>query len=473
MDQSSVNLESSNTQGIDPVHVPVGELIRRVLQVFERERVRYCILRDADRLDRRSGDVDLLVDRDDLARLERLLEPLGFVRPRAWGYAAHRFFLAYDGESDVWLKLDVIDHLAFGHEPVFGASLTDHCLNHRRRHGIAFIPSPEAELLALLLHCVLEKRRFDPARRDRCRGLCGEITNHAMLAAMLTTYWSPAMTSSRLLQMIQGDDWDTLLKERPASAAEGRPIARVGAPIVKIGHGILRRLNRRLPTYRHRGLTVALLAPDGGGKSTLVQGIRESFHVPVRSLYMGLYKRDTDSQPQRRAPGLSFVSRLVRQWARYLVACYHQAHGRFVIFDRHSYDALLPPRTPLSWHSRWRRWLLAHACPPPNLLVVLDAPGEVLYSRKREHSVALLERQRQAYLRLAARPGSLVVDATRDAEWVRREVTSFIWNAYASSIPGGRSHESRVGTRHARPRSGSRAARTRVSVGPDGQRILE
>ena len=365
--------------------------------------MRYCVLRDADRLDRRSGDVDLLVDRSDLARLGRLLEPLGFVRPRAWGYAAHRFFLAYDSESDAWIKLDVIDRLAFGHEPVFGASLTEHCLNDRRRHGIAFIPSPEAELLALLLHCALEKRRFDPSRRDRCRALCAEIKNHSLLSALLTTYWSSGMTGPRLLKMIQADDWDTLLTESPA------PIAGFGSRMVRIGRGVLRRLNRRLPSYRHRALTVALLAPDGGGKSTLVQGIQESFDVPVRSLYMGLYKRDSNSQAQRRTPGFGFVSRLVRQWLRYLVAWNHRAHGRFVLFDRYSYDAMLPPRTPLAWHSRWRRWLLARSCPAPNLLVVLDAPGEVLYSRKHEHSVALLEQQRQTYLRLAARPGSLVL----------------------------------------------------------------
>lgn len=458
MDQSIVNRENPNNQGIvPPVVAPdglrAGVLVGRVLELFEQECVRYCVLRDADRLDRRSGDVDLLVDRTDLARVDHLLEPLRFVKPRAWGYAAHRFFVAYDSDSDAWLKLDVIDHLAFGHEPVFGASLTEHCLNNRRRHGVAFIPGPEPELVALLLHCVLEKRRFDPSRRDRLRALCGQITNHTMLSALVSAYWSPAMTGPRLLQMIQRDEWDALLKESPAPAAERHLTARIAARAVRIGRGVLRRLNRRLPSYRHRALTIALLAPDGGGKSTLVNGIRESFQVPVRSLYMGLYKRTSESQPQRRAPGLSFVSRLVRQWGRYLVACYHQAHGRFVLFDRYSYDAMLPPRSPLAWHSRWRRWLLARSCPAPNLLVVLDAPGEVLYRRKREHSVALLEEQRQTYLRLAARPGSLVVDATQDAESVRREVTSFIWNAYASHIPGGRSHESPVGTRHALQRS--------------------
>ena len=447
MDQSSVNNSVSSN------NAPVRGLMRRVLEVFEQECIRYCVLRDADKLNRRGGDVDLLVDKGDLARLGHALEPLGFVRPRAWGYAEHRFFLAYDSECDTWLKLDVIGRLAFGHQPVLGVSLTDCCLKDRRRYGMAFIPSPEAELVALLLHCAIEKRRFDPSRRERCRGLIGEIKDQTCLSALLTTYWSRTMTAPRLLEMIREDNWEGLLAESPSLAGNG-PLARFNSQMVRIGRGLLRRLGRRLPSVRHQALTVALLAPDGAGKSTLVQGIRNSFQVPVRSLYMGLYKRDSDSQPQRRPPGISFVSRLFRQWVRYLEACYHRAHGRFVLFDRYSYDAMLPSRTPLAWHSRWRRWLLANACPAPNLLVVLDAPGEILFGRKGEHTVALLEQQRQAYLRLAARPGGLVVDATRDAEWVRREVTSFIWRSYASKELGGRSHESRVGTRHALPRSG-------------------
>jgi thymidylate kinase len=417
--------------------VPVKGLMRHVLEAFEQERVRYCVLRDADRLDRQSGEVDLLVDPKDVGRLEHVLGPLSFVRLKDEEYAAHRLFLAYDSESDGWLKLDVIDRLEYGHRKVLGTSLTERCLNDRRRFGLLFIPSPEAELVALLFHCVLGKRSFDQARRDRCRALCTEITDLASLSAMLTTYWSPAMTAARLIQTIQDDNWATLLTEKPTGAVSKRSIS--GYEIARAGRGVLRRVGRRLPALRPRTLTVALLAPDGAGKTTLVHAIHESFQVPVRSLYMGLWRRGSHSLSDQRLPGMGFVFRLFRLWTRYLVACYHRAYGRFVIFDRYVYDAMLPSRKPLSWHSRCRRWLLARACPAPDLLIVLDAPGEVLFGRKGEHNIALLEQQRRAYLRLATGPGRLVVDATRDAERVRREVTSFIWSAYTSQTPGERS----------------------------------
>jgi len=113
---------------------------------------------------------------------------------------------------------------------------------------------------------------------------------------------------------------------------------------------------------------------------------------------------------------------LTVQWRRYLQARYAQARGHLVVFDRYAYDALLPQpqrRNPLK---RLRRWLLAHACPPPHLVLVLDAPAEVLYARKGEHTVGKLESQRQAYRSLQTRLSNVtILDATREAEHVRRQ----------------------------------------------------
>ena len=84
------------------------------------------------------------------------------------------------------------------------------------------------------------------------------------------------------------------------------------------------------------------------------------------------------------------------------VARYHVLRGRFVIYDRYVYDSWLAPRV-RSVHKRIRRWLLDSACPAPDLVVLLDAPGELLYRRKGEHSVEWIEQQRQGYLSLADR----------------------------------------------------------------------
>ena len=110
------------------------------------------------------------------------------------------------------------------------------------------------------------------------------------------------------------------------------------------------------------------------------------------------------------------------------------ARGRLIVFDRYTYDA------PSELHkkslkSRMRNWLLSAIAPKPDLVVFLDAPGEVLYARKGEHSPAILEQQRQHYLGLQAHlPQMVVVDATNNADQVRRSVTSLIWQWYAKQV---------------------------------------
>ncbi len=192
---------------------------------------------------------------------------------------------------------------------------------------------------------------------------------------------------------------------------------------------------------RPHGMSVALLGPDGAGKSTLAAGIQQSFQVPVRVLYMGLGS-DHQSGPAwtRR---LGRAGRLLTLWGRYLNARYYQAHGRLVIFDRYTYDALLTPSEGLTWIGRLSRWIRAHACPAPDLAVLLDVPGDVMYQRKGEHSPAHLEAERQRFLALRERiPQMVVVDATRAAETVHADVIDQIrcWfamrNGEADILPG-------------------------------------
>jgi thymidylate kinase len=176
---------------------------------------------------------------------------------------------------------------------------------------------------------------------------------------------------------------------------------------------------------------VALLAPDGAGKSTLAKGIKDSFYFPVRLVYMGIYQKENASATRIHLPGVSFLRRLARQWGRSGMARLYRARGQLVIFDRHTYDELLVPSDHHSWLKRWRRWLLTLGSPKPDLVIFLDAPGDVLYARKGEHSPDFLEQRRQAYLRLLSKlPNLVIIDAVQDADHVRHQAMALIWNAY-------------------------------------------
>jgi thymidylate kinase len=145
---------------------------------------------------------------------------------------------------------------------------------------------------------------------------------------------------------------------------------------------------------------------------------------------MGLYQK-RERVDQKKIKGLGLAHKLGKQWQRYLLSRHYRACGKLVIFDRYSYDALLSSPKHLKLKSRIHRWLLAHCCPPPDLILFLDAPGELLYARKGEHNPVALENQRQQYLHLRSKlPQMVVVDATLGAESVQKEVTRLVWQQY-------------------------------------------
>jgi hypothetical protein len=412
-----------------------SESLHPTLEAFfgelDRSGAAWCLLRGEDDLARPSGDVDLLVARDDLPRVRGVLERLGFVPLPAWGYAPHAFFLAYEPFDDDWIKLDLVTALAFG--PYFAlesGAAAESLIRRVRVDGVNTL-APVDAFWALFLHCLLDEGTFPPGHRERLQKLASAARGGGPLERAFAAACPPGWSSARAVESVERGDWGALVGIRAATFAAWRrrqPFAAWRKTVTNAGQ---RRLGRLLRALRRRGLGVALVAPDGAGKSTLAAGLGESFYFPVRSIYMGLYQRGGKRGHGRWVPGLGLTGRLVTQWSRWLGARYHQARGRLVVFDRYAYDALLPPRRPTSRRGRVRRWLLGHACPRPDLVVMLDAPGQVLYERKGELSPAVLEAERMRYLELRRLlPEIVVIDATQEPNQVRRELVSLIWQSY-------------------------------------------
>jgi thymidylate kinase len=74
--------------------------------------------------------------------------------------------------------------------------------------------------------------------------------------------------------------------------------------------------------------------------------------------------------------------------------------------------------------------MLVQAGPTPDLTLVLDATGAVLFARKGEHDATHLEDAARRYRSLAERlDAAVVLDASQPAEDVRRAAVDAIWRA--------------------------------------------
>lgn len=224
---------------------------------------------------------------------------------------------------------------------------------------------------------------------------------------------------------------------------------------------------------------IALIGGDGSGKTTLAHRLVVALGGRARYLYMGqnpdssnvalpttrlvhaikvrravehshgalsetearasLHRLENRNTP--RGPvwmWLRLANRLAEEVVRQLVSWSYEMRG-VVIHDRHFiFDVSEAADGPVP--ERVHRWVLHHLYPRPDLVILLDAPGAVLWPRTREVPAEQLDALREVYLRRAALVKEFrVVSVDRDMDEVyadvHQQVTEFLDRARGGPGP--------------------------------------
>ena len=401
--------------------------LQQLFTAWERRGIAWCVLRMPADTYAPDSDIDLLIDPSNLSAAAGIADDHRFVRRPGLHRGLH--LITYDTTTGTWLWLHCVAGLSFGPNQ---ALLGDAAGSLLRRQPFPFPPrlSAQDEFWVTLAHCLLDRRRVAPKHRGRLSILADQSTPDGVIAHGLDAMLPQGVSSNVLLQACRVEDWDALERLIPDLVAEATHQTRPGLfqRGIRFAGDLLSRFRE---AKLSRGVSVALLGPDGAGKSTLAAGMERTFVFPVRLMYMGLTGGMLRQVDRLRVPGVVHLGRLVVIWGRYLVGQYHLRQGRLVVFDRYIYDAEVPTPRPLSLPNRVGRWLEGRCCPAPDLILVLDAPGAVMHQRKPSYTPEMIENWRQHFLRLRRRlPQMEVIDTTRSSDEVRSQATDLVWQQY-------------------------------------------
>lgn len=215
----------------------------------------------------------------------------------------------------------------------------------------------------------------------------------------------------------------------------------------------------------------ALIGPDGTGKSTISKNIENSLSVSAKYIYMGInveasniilpttwiwYKikhsrgkgKKMGGPPNpKNIPHLSlnpvrrflveiksamWITNLIaEEWFRQIFAWLYQICGYIVIFDRHFFfdyfEHHIMNAEVRTISERFHGFMLNRVFPKPDYVICLDAPAEVLFARKGEGTVELLDKRRKEYLQSSNNiKNFVVVDATKPIDDVTRDVCNLV-----------------------------------------------
>jgi thymidylate kinase len=186
------------------------------------------------------------------------------------------------------------------------------------------------------------------------------------------------------------------------------------------------------------------MGPDGCGKSLVLNAVRAEFapsfrttrYYHLRPRFIGRKAANVGpvTDPHGRPPRgrVASVAKIVDLWLDYTLGYIGRIlpgliRTELVLFDRCFYDLLVDSRRIRYGGHPWLLKTVARMAPGPELVILLDAPPEVLLSRKQEVPPAEVARQRAAYLELARTlPSAVVVNAAQQPENVIHDALSAI-----------------------------------------------
>ena len=419
----------------------ISQFVTAVFRAWQQANINFLVLRNYETLPHfTTNDIDVLVQPDHLPQAEQALlgaaAQAGFRLHNRVQLATLALYLS-SPQTNAQAHFDLYTALKWRG---FDFLACQEFLQRKVARDLFSIPHPADEtatkLLAALIYTGKVKENYRPAITAGCRAEAAAVTEliartygaaHArfLVAAAAQEKWGAVEAATGRLR------WALILRQ----------LARHPWRTTKSLLSDARRLAGRW--LWPPGVTVVLCGADGSGKSTAARAVIDELEgtFPLQRGRQFHWKPPLFSARRQAARGVATDPHNLPPRNTAMSLCYFAFHWfefvlgshlrlrpvtfrcGMVLIDRYYYDFFVDQRRYRLSVPPFIIRLGQFFLKPPDLVVLLDAPAQVLQSRKQEVPLAETERQRQAYRDLIqGLPNGRVLDATQPPDKIGADI---------------------------------------------------
>jgi thymidylate kinase len=447
---------------------PFGLALIEFFEKLKQQHINFCVLGGYSGLPETitASDVDIIFSRKQLSKVATTLKSVfqtnGFTYCSVHIFKGrHTYIFYFQGDDNIIsasLKIDLFVNFEFrGRNFLSSVDILKAC----RPYKNFFIPSLAHKIFMVLIKGIMKGgtswKKYLPKIQDG-------LQNHTPEIEVLLSSFFKAPTVNFLISNLSKGRVDKIDAMRKSLILETYTQSLFKYPIRfifnLIGHyGIAGGRILRPPRYM-----VALLGPDGVGKSTMINHIKsdlidilkvdfdksKSFHIrpklfpTITQIFKS--KGISDEKPTRSykawqssSPFISFC-RLFFFWVDYVLGYIIKIlpelnNYNVVILDRYYYDILIDP-------SRYKinlpyRILKAFyfLLPRPEVVFFLKAPPETIRQRKQELTIPQIQRLLKKYKNLTSEFNNVcIMDASMSPDKISKEIVSIFLKRVAYKL---------------------------------------